>query len=95
MNNTHQSNLARIIVLSLCMVTFNLPVYADFLEMPDVKQSPELKNKSLLRDMDIPAVKFRSPRAGPHPLDKYWTTISAFLHHEQQALERSNETKET
>ena len=61
MNNKYRLNLARIIVLSLCILTFNLPVYADFLEMPDVKQSPELKNKSLLRDMDIPAVKFRSP----------------------------------
>lgn len=35
--------------------------YADFLEMPDIKQTPELRNKTLLRDMDIPAVKFRSP----------------------------------
>jgi hypothetical protein len=34
-------------------------------------------------------------RSGPHWLDSDWTTISAFLHHEQQALERSNETKET
>lgn len=41
------------------MLSFS--AYADFLEMPDVKQTPELRNKSLLRDMDIPAVKFRSP----------------------------------
>ena len=34
-------------------------------------------------------------RSGPHRLDSDWTMISAFLHHEQQALERSNETKET
>ncbi len=37
------------------------PVYAEFLEMPDIRQAPELRPKSLLRDMDIPAVKFRSP----------------------------------
>lgn|GEM_PF-7064632 len=33
-------------------------------------------------------------RGGPHRLDSDWTMISAFLHHEQQALERSDETKE-
>ena len=35
------------------------------------------------------------PRSGPHRLGSDWTMISAFLHHEQQAQERSNETKET
>lgn len=29
--------------------------------MPDVTQTPELRPRTLLRDMDIPAVKFRSP----------------------------------
>lgn len=34
-------------------------------------------------------------RGGPHRLDSYWTKISAFLHHTEQSVERSNETKET
>ena len=53
--------MLRQLVNSFVILTFCLPAYADFLEMPDVKQNPELRNKSLLRDMDIPAVKFRSP----------------------------------
>lgn len=35
--------------------------HADFLEMPDIKETLELRNKTLLRDMDIPAVRYRSP----------------------------------
>jgi transposase len=43
-----------------------------------------------------PEAKPRTPkRGGPHRLDSDWTMISAFLHDEQQARERSNETKET
>lgn len=51
----------RYLYVSILLLTFNLSAFADFLEMPDVKQSPELRNRTLLRDMDIPAVKFRSP----------------------------------
>ena len=47
--------------LFIFLQMFSLSIFADFLEMPDVKQAPELRSKSLLRDMDIPAVKFRSP----------------------------------
>lgn len=61
MNNEYRINMLRLISLSMFMLILSLPVHADFLEMPDVKQSPALHNKSLLRDMDIPAVKFRSP----------------------------------
>lgn len=49
------------IFLSIILQVFSFAIFADFLEMPDIKQAPELRNKSLLRDMDIPAVKFRSP----------------------------------
>ena len=58
MNNEYK--MRRLWLLSLILV-FSFPVHADFLEMPEIKQTPELRNKSLLRDMDIPAVKFRSP----------------------------------
>lgn len=51
----------RRICLSILLQMFSLAIFADFLEMPDVKQAPELRSKSLLRDMDIPAIKFRSP----------------------------------
>lgn len=51
----------RRICLSIILQMFSLTIFADFLEMPDVKQAPELRSKSLLRDMDIPAIKFRSP----------------------------------
>lgn len=34
---------------------------ADFLETPSISETPELRTKSLLRDIDIPEVKFRSP----------------------------------
>lgn len=46
---------------AILTLSLSLPAYADFLEMPDIKQAPELRSKSLLRDMDIPAVKYRSP----------------------------------
>ena len=52
---------SRYLYVSIFLQAFSLPAFAEFLEMPDVKQTPELRNKSLLRDMDIPAVKFRSP----------------------------------
>ena len=61
MNNEHPKNMLEQLSLWTFILLFCLPAYADFLEMPDIKQTPELRNKSLLRDMDIPAVKFRSP----------------------------------
>jgi hemolysin activation/secretion protein len=40
---------------------------ADFLQMPDISQTRDIHNKSLLRDIDIPAVRERDPdpNAGP------------------------------
>lgn len=50
-------------VFSLLIFFFllSVSVSADFFEMPEIKETPEMRTKSLLRDMDIPAVKFRSP----------------------------------
>ncbi|MBI1425468.1 MAG: ShlB/FhaC/HecB family hemolysin secretion/activation protein [Gammaproteobacteria bacterium] len=41
--------------------------HADFLQMPDITQTREIQNKSLIRDVDIPAVRDRDPdpNAGP------------------------------
>ena len=36
-----------------------------------------------------------SGSSGPHLLDSDWTTLSGFLHHMQQTVERKHETKET
>lgn len=51
------------IILGLLDSTAN----ADFLDMPDVVQSRDVEQKTLLRDLDIPGVKDRSPdpTAGP------------------------------
>lgn len=35
--------------------------------MPEIQQTPELRPRTLLRDMDIPAVKFRSPDPAEGP----------------------------
>ncbi len=53
-------------VLLLGLTTM-LVARADFLELPEVKEAPEIKPRTLLRDMDIPVVKERSPdpTAGP------------------------------
>ena len=61
MRSEQQKNMLQRIFLTVLVLTFSLSAKADFLEMPEIKQSPELRNKTLLRDMDIPAVKFRSP----------------------------------
>ena len=37
------------------------PAFGDFLEMPEITEPPELRPKTLLRDMDIPEARFRSP----------------------------------
>lgn len=60
-NSDYQKNMFRKLSLSIFVLILSSSAHADFLEMPDIKQSPELRSKSLLRDMDIPAVKFRSP----------------------------------
>lgn len=45
----------------MLVLMYGYSAHADFLEMPDIKETPELRPKTLLRDMDIPAVKYRSP----------------------------------
>lgn len=42
-------------------------VFADFLELPDIKEAPQSRNRTLLRDIDIPPLRERSPdpSAGP------------------------------
>lgn len=47
--------------LLFCALTLTFSAHADFLEMPDVTETTEPRTKSLLRDLDIPAVKYRSP----------------------------------
>ena len=61
MYSEQKKNMLKRIALSAFILGFSLVANADFLEMPEIKQTPELRKKSLLRDMDIPAVKFRSP----------------------------------
>ena len=61
MNKKYEKHSLPKLPLPVFLFILCLPAHADFLEMPDIKQTPELRNKSLLRDMDIPAVKFRSP----------------------------------
>lgn len=39
----------------------SVPAKADFLQMPDISQPRDIQNKSLLRDIDIPAVRDRDP----------------------------------
>lgn len=54
------------LIASLLVVAPAL-AYAGFLEMPDTTETPEFERRSLLLDMDIPAVKDRdpNPQAGP------------------------------
>ena len=57
-----------IFLFLVCSLVFiNVPVYAGFLDMPEITESLELKRKSMLRDIDIPGVKDRDPdpTAGP------------------------------
>lgn len=59
------NSLYLLILLSYTFV--NIPVYAGFLDMPEITESPEIERKSMLRDIDIPGVKDRDPdpTAGP------------------------------
>lgn len=56
--NYYKNALAKFL---FCALTLSLPVHAAFLEMPDVTETTEPRTKSLLRDLDIPEVKYRSP----------------------------------
>jgi len=61
------SILSGLAAICLCMALVQ-NARAGFLEMPDVTQVRGIHNKSLLRDIDIPAVRDRDPdpAAGPH-----------------------------
>ncbi|MHA1220781.1 MAG: POTRA domain-containing protein, partial [Candidatus Heimdallarchaeota archaeon] len=49
------------------ITSVNTPVFAGFLDMPEITESLDLERKSMLRDLDIPGVKDRDPdpTAGP------------------------------
>ena len=58
----------RYIYLSVLFISsVSSPVFAGFLDMPDVNEAPALERKSMLRDIDIPGVKDRDPdpESGP------------------------------
>jgi len=57
--------LNRIIVLA--MVFTSQTVMAGFLDMPEIAETPELRGKTMLRDLDIPSVRDRNPdpKSGP------------------------------
>ena len=50
-----------LLALSVIGVFSSIPAYADFLQMPEVVQMPDPHKDSLLRDIDIPAVRERDP----------------------------------
>ena len=61
----------KIIVLILMLVLssgFHVSVQAGFYDLPEITETPDIKRKSLLRDMDIPSVRERDPdpESGPH-----------------------------
>ena len=58
-------NLVTWVVLAL--FGWMLPAYAEFLELPDIKEMREIRGRTYLRDLEIPAVRERSPdpTAGP------------------------------
>jgi len=45
----------------LVAALLSVPAFGDFLEMPEITEPPELRPKTLLRDMDIPEARYRSP----------------------------------
>lgn len=47
--------------LCLVLMVVSSSSYAGFLDMPEITEVPELKSKSMLRDMDIPSVRERNP----------------------------------
>lgn len=61
------TNFKKAFIFVLFMTSVNIPVFAGFLEMPEITESLDLERKSMLRDLDIPGVKDRDPdpTAGP------------------------------
>ena len=61
------SKFKKIFFAVLILSSSYSPVFAGFLEMPDINETPQLEKKSMLRDIDIPGVKDRDPdpESGP------------------------------
>ena len=59
------NKISLILFFSTCV--YASQIMAGILEMPEITEAPELKKKTMLRDLDIPAVQERSPdpSAGP------------------------------
>lgn len=58
----------RLLSAAICLVALHSSIaVAGFLEMPDTTEVPEMERESMLRDLDIPAVRERDPDplAGP------------------------------
>lgn len=67
MRNRHSGSAFREVRLLVVALALAVPAHAEFLEMPEIQQTPELRPRTLLRDMDIPAVRFRSPDPAEGP----------------------------
>lgn len=63
-----QHGLPFLIAVAAAGLVICAPAQADFLQMPDIVQKGEARTQSLLRDVDIPAVRDRDPdpTVGPH-----------------------------
>ena len=61
------SKFKRIFIFVFFVSGISFPVFAGFLDMPDISETPELERKTMLRDIDIPGVKDRDPdpESGP------------------------------
>lgn len=62
-----KSKFALTFLVSAFYFGFSTCVFAEFLELPEVKEMPNPKARTLLRDIDIPPLRERSPdpNAGP------------------------------
>ena len=57
-----------LILMLVLTCGFHISAQAGFYDLPEIAETPDLKRKSLLRDMDIPGVRDRDPdpEGGPH-----------------------------
>ncbi len=67
MYNFKSKKLSVASLMMLSVLGSVLPARAEFLELPEIKEMRELRGRTYLRDMEIPAVRERSPdpTAGP------------------------------
>ena len=61
------TNMKERILLLVFLNFISFPLFAGFLDMPEITETPELQRKSMLRDLDIPGVKDRNPDPGAGP----------------------------